>query len=481
MMATRPLFQRGLSVFLSLTLFSSIIPVYAQDTPAASAPAAVTPVNARVWSTTNQQMGAIAVSDTAFPGMLDATSLDLGGDGIDEVVVAYGFQSKPELVIYRLDGSIVNRWFPYEGVGYDGKIVVAAGDLNGDGRDEIITSTGEGGGPFVRIFDGFGKLLYGSGFFAYDKEYRRGTNIAAGDINGDGRDEIVVSVVADNTMVLRAFNGYGEQQMTPIERVVSALAEPAPIAVADITGDTKAEIIAGASFNQKPLVTALQSDGTALFSVNAFEDAMRDGVSVAVVVREGKSLIATAPRAGSRPEVRFYSNEGKLIPESTFRAFEETFLGGLVLAAGKFGVGQDLLTVPQVTSSSKELTAYSKLIMVDLSEQRLYAYNRGKLDKTFLISSGLRRFPTPVGTFAVYRKRAVTRMTGFYGAGSPYNYDLPNVKWAMSFYGAYNLHGTYWHSNLGHVVSHGCVNISNKNAEWLYRWSPMGTVVKVQQ
>jgi lipoprotein-anchoring transpeptidase ErfK/SrfK len=47
----------------------------------------------------------------------------------------------------------------------------------------------------------------------------------------------------------------------------------------------------------------------------------------------------------------------------------------------------------------------------------------------------------------------------------------------MFFYRGYSLHGTYWHSNFGTPMSHGCVNLSIADAKWLYEWAPMGTKV----
>jgi lipoprotein-anchoring transpeptidase ErfK/SrfK len=90
------------------------------------------------------------------------------------------------------------------------------------------------------------------------------------------------------------------------------------------------------------------------------------------------------------------------------------------------------------------------------------------------VSTGTRKTPTPRGTFRIYRKYAKQRMRG------P-GYDLPNVPWVMYFRrGGYAIHGTYWHSNFGQPMSHGCVNMPIGEAAWLYQWASNGTVVVVQ-
>jgi lipoprotein-anchoring transpeptidase ErfK/SrfK len=58
-------------------------------------------------------------------------------------------------------------------------------------------------------------------------------------------------------------------------------------------------------------------------------------------------------------------------------------------------------------------------------------------------------------------------------------YDLPNVPYVMYFYQGYGLHGTYWHHNFGHPMSHGCVNFKTEDAGWLYNWASVGTLVNI--
>ncbi len=115
-----------------------------------------------------------------------------------------------------------------------------------------------------------------------------------------------------------------------------------------------------------------------------------------------------------------------------------------------------------------------KWIEVDLSRQRMAARQGNKIIKAFPISTGTRRTPTPKGTFRIYAKYRRVRMRG------P-GYNLPNVPHTMYFYGSYGIHGTYWHNNFGTPMSHGCINLSRKNAAWLYKWAPKGTKVKIHR
>jgi lipoprotein-anchoring transpeptidase ErfK/SrfK len=111
-------------------------------------------------------------------------------------------------------------------------------------------------------------------------------------------------------------------------------------------------------------------------------------------------------------------------------------------------------------------------IDVDLSQQMVYAYEGNTIVASFLVSTGVPAFPTVTGQFHIYMKFVYTDMAG------P-GYYLPNVPYTMYFYKGYGLHGTYWHNNFGHPMSHGCVNMYTPDAEWLYYWAPMGTLVNV--
>ncbi|MEW5868881.1 MAG: L,D-transpeptidase family protein [Chloroflexota bacterium] len=113
-------------------------------------------------------------------------------------------------------------------------------------------------------------------------------------------------------------------------------------------------------------------------------------------------------------------------------------------------------------------------IEVDLSAQRLYAYQGQENLRGFIVSTGTRATPTVTGQFRVYVKY---RSADMFGPG----YYLPNVPYVMYFYKGYGLHGTYWHSNFGHPMSHGCVNLKTDEAAWLFKRARVGTLVNVHR
>lgn len=123
----------------------------------------------------------------------------------------------------------------------------------------------------------------------------------------------------------------------------------------------------------------------------------------------------------------------------------------------------------------------TKRIIVDRSEQVLYAYDGEELALKTIISTGHDLTPTPRGNFKVFKKTPSRYMQGPLPGISEDYYDLPGVPWNMYFTaegGA--IHGAFWHTNFGQQWSHGCVNVPLDIARELYEWAPVGTTVTVQ-
>jgi lipoprotein-anchoring transpeptidase ErfK/SrfK len=118
--------------------------------------------------------------------------------------------------------------------------------------------------------------------------------------------------------------------------------------------------------------------------------------------------------------------------------------------------------------------AEPRWIDVDLSDQTLIAYENGSAVRTTLVSTGLPGTPTPTGQFRIWIKFRYDDMEG------P-GYYIKNVPYVMYFYKGYGLHGVTWHGNFGHPMSHGCVNLPTEEAEWLFNWADVGTLVNVHE
>jgi lipoprotein-anchoring transpeptidase ErfK/SrfK len=130
------------------------------------------------------------------------------------------------------------------------------------------------------------------------------------------------------------------------------------------------------------------------------------------------------------------------------------------LSAGRpFGVGSD-----------------ERWVDVNLSTQTLTAFEGDTAVFSTLISSGRSPWPTVTGQFRIWLRYESQTMDG---TRLGYDYYLTGVPYVMYFYQDYALHGTYWHNNFGQPMSHGCVNMETGDAEWLFNFTTIGTVVNV--
>jgi lipoprotein-anchoring transpeptidase ErfK/SrfK len=131
---------------------------------------------------------------------------------------------------------------------------------------------------------------------------------------------------------------------------------------------------------------------------------------------------------------------------------------------------------PNVVSDEKAV----KKIKVSLQKQELTYFLGPYAIKTFKISSGLKRTPTPKGEFSVLTKRPLVTYGSKLGS-----YYYPNTKWNLLFkYGSRGnlyIHGAYWHDKFGQPMSHGCINVSYSEMENLYNWADVGTRIFIEQ
>jgi lipoprotein-anchoring transpeptidase ErfK/SrfK len=111
-------------------------------------------------------------------------------------------------------------------------------------------------------------------------------------------------------------------------------------------------------------------------------------------------------------------------------------------------------------------------IEVNVTTQRLIAWEGDIPVYAVIVSTGNVENPTPTGIFEIQTKLPVARMRGE-------GYDVPDVPFVMYYDGNYAIHGAYWHHRFGTPVSHGCTNVAVDHAEWLFNWASVGTMVVV--
>lgn len=404
---------------------------------------------------------------------------DLDGDGIDEIIIGAPRGERPEVFVYREDGSLLAKFLAYSQDFYGG-VKVSVGDLDGDGKKEIITGAGFGGGPHIRVFDGIGQPKINFGFFAFDKNLRNGINVGAGDTNGDGKDEIIAGSgeMAEPKVKIFDQNGAVLSEFSPQNILKWGGVNVSSI---DLGGDGISEILIAGGWGNSPEVQIVRADGSLINKFLAYSLNFRGGVNLASVDidGDGKEEIVTGASQTGGPHVRIFDGYGNLKKE--FFAFDKNFRGGVLANPGRFNSGKNVIvTLPARINPDGRSDLY-KYIEIDISKQELKFYQNGFEFGKYPVSTGTFQMPTPLGTFRIFYKSLVEY-------SNAYNLYMPHF---MQFTrGGAGIHGLpYWKTakgiiyegvnHLGLRVSHGCVRLPLDAAEKIYHWVNLGTTVIV--
>lgn len=409
--------------------------------------------------------------ESSYRGGGSMASGDLGSDGIDEIIIGSGPGLSPIVYLYRQDSSLINSFFAYAET-FLGGVDVAIGDVDGDAINEIVTGAMYSGGPHIRVFDGYGHLK--NQFFAYQSDFRGGVNVAVGDINNDGVDEIITGSGVTGGPHVKVFTGTGEM-MAEIFTGSATESTGVSVGVADVNGDGDDEILTGRAGYADTRVQLFDwKDGSLMYvlAIDAFEEnAFGLHVFGGDVDGDGMEEIGVGTKGGES-KIVFYEMTGHKTLE--FQPFD--VMSG---ADASVIVNSDPVIIV-IGSEQQTIDELGQYIYVDLDRQTLFAYENGVMQRSFLISSGTKYYPSPTGDFSVLQKVLWKDYTWYFGDSDARNYDLSGVKYNLMFKNMYYIHSAYWHNNFGNPMSHGCINTAYEDAEWIYDWAQIGAKVVVQ-
>jgi hypothetical protein len=264
-----------------------------------------------------------------FAGGVRVATGDVNHDGALDIIAAAGPGGGPQVLVF--DGrtfAVIRNFFAYA-PGFTGGVYVASGDTNGDGFAEIITGVGVGGGPHVRVWDGVtGNERYG--FFAYNPNFLSGVIVTAGDLDNDGRTEIITGAGPGGGPHVRVWNPETTTERFGFFAYATSFLGGVYVSAADVNGDGKAEIITGAGAGGGPHVRVFSTTGAAMQSFFAYSTSFTGGVRVATadVDGDGRADIITGAGPSGGPHVRAFRGSDRA-PLKSFFAFDPSFLGGV--------------------------------------------------------------------------------------------------------------------------------------------------------
>lgn len=235
---------------------------------------------------------------------------------------------------------------------FPGGANIASGNFDTDIALEAVTGAGPGGGPQVSIFKKNGTQNFS--FYAYDPNFRGGVDVATGDVDGDGHDEIITAPGFGGGPDIRIYKPNGQlsgEFMAYDPKFYGGVR----IAVADLDGDGKAEIITAPGVGGGPDVRVFSASGQKLLEFMAYDSKFHGGIDITALSKKsanGASIaqaseIITAPGHGGGPDIKVFDSNAVLQKE--FMAYDSNFHGGVRVNAGSnFGAGQTpgIITMP---------------------------------------------------------------------------------------------------------------------------------------
>jgi ELWxxDGT repeat protein len=273
--------------------------------------------------------GTLRYSLNAFPGVaggVRVASADFNGDGVADLVVGTGPGTPTQVeILDGVDKHVIFSINPFE-PSFTGGVFVSAGDINGDGVPDLVISPDQGGGPRVRVFDGKTFAQIADFFGIDDPNFRGGARTAIGDINGDGKGDLIVAAGFGGGPRVAIFNGAtlgptgGPKLVGDFFMFEPTLRNGVYVAAGDLNGDGSADIIAGAGPGGGPRVYALSGKdllaGNQVQLANFFagDPTNRGGIPVAVrnLDKDTKADLVVGDGAGAGSHVTAYL--GKNIP-----------------------------------------------------------------------------------------------------------------------------------------------------------------------
>lgn len=256
---------------------------------------------------------------------------DINGDGIDEIVLGLASGQEPQVLILNTKGKTLKKFFAYDKK-WRGGVNLTVSDLDNDGRAEIITAPASAGAPQVKVFDENGKLE--KQFFAYDKKLKMGINLSTIYLNDLGETEIITAPAAGSEPQVKLFSVNGElfNSFYPYEKKFRGGVK---VAVANLDGrkdHNGSEIIIVPGAGRDPQVKIYDNSLKLKKQFLGYKKNWHGGVNITAgdINNDGLAEIVLGANSGAAPHVRIFDGEANLT--ESFYTWPESFKGGLNLA-----------------------------------------------------------------------------------------------------------------------------------------------------
>jgi hypothetical protein len=253
-----------------------------------------------------------------------------------KIISGTGIGYSPHVQYMNTDGTQKTGFYAYD-PSFIGGVDVASGDVDGDGIDEIITGT-KTGAPHVQVFDTEGKIK--ASFYAFDPNFTGGVNVGSYDIDGDGKYEVLVGAGAGGSPRVRVLKLDGSEVLS-FYAYAESFAGGVDVASGDVTGNSDDEILTVPGPGGSAHLRTFGKNGVALSNgFNAYEayTGYTGGARISVgniIKSTAKDEVIVGPNLNGGPHFRLFKYDGVILSEGYY--LESWWTGSYDVAAGNSG------------------------------------------------------------------------------------------------------------------------------------------------
>ncbi|MFN5291289.1 MAG: FG-GAP repeat domain-containing protein [Planctomycetia bacterium] len=272
-----------------------------------------------VFDTSKNSLGVF----TPFPSFPGAVHLQIGdflGNGSKWIVAAAGEGGAPHVVIVdAVTKAVVRSFFAYSPM-FRGGLFIAVGDVNGDGADDLITGPNAGGGPHVKVFDGkTNRVIYET--MVYSPSFTGGVSVSLADVNGDGRLDLITGTGRGGGPHVRAIDPLSGREILAFMAYQPTFTGGVNVFAGDIDGNGRAEIVTGTGSGGGPHVQVFDTlTKSSISGFMAYQSSFNGGVRVGLGDRNSDGIldIYTGPGPGGGPLINVFDGINYSLVDSFF-------------------------------------------------------------------------------------------------------------------------------------------------------------------